>query len=237
MTQADNKAKCELTVFHKFIQLSGLPVILDSIEHGNPDKREPDILCEIVGQGSMAFELTEFADEVLAREIDRLNKHPEVTEGNFIRLGDVMHILGNKFVKHYDRSRPIDLICYTNVLTALPQNVLIPQMRDYLASIEQHGKFPLGYEKNPRPEFYCKDGQEWMKFMPDPTFSFDGPATDSHKEEYNKEYQLFKAGKQPNHTTRTPNKNQFRSVWFMSIKRGEECWSNGAGLWNSGPRT
>ncbi len=227
MTQADDearKARDELTVFHKFIQLSELPVVSGSIENGDPKEREPDILCEIEGEGPIAFEITEFVDESLAREFKRILKHPENIVGNPIWAGGVMHVLGNKFTKDYKRACPIDLICYTNSLTLLPPDTLIPQMREYLEYIQQHGQFPPGFDKNPRPEFYLRDGQEWMRFRMDPQTEFDSPATDTHKKEYHKEYKMFKAGKQlPAQTTRTPNKNQFRGVWFMSIQEGEEC--------------
>ncbi len=224
MTQADDKARDELMVFHKFIQLSGLSVILDSIENGNPDEHEPDILCEIEGEGPMAFELTEFADESIAEEIDRLLKCQEDAVGNFIWAGEVMHILGNKFTKRYERSRPIDLICYTDGRIFLPPDVLIPQMRGYLEHIQQHGQFLPGFDKNSRPEFYLRDGQEWIRFEIDPSTTYDGLATDAHKEEYNEEYKMFKAGKRPKQEKRKPpKKNQFRGVWFMSIGKGEEC--------------
>ena len=221
MTSADDKKKRELAAFHKFIQLSGLSVILDSIENGDPDKHEPDILCEIEGEGPMAFELTEFAG--IAKEIDRLLKCQEDAVGNFIWAGEVMHILGNKFTKRYERSRPIDLICYTDGRIFLPPDVLIPQMHGYLEHIQQHGQFLPGFDKNPRPEFYLRDGQEWMRFEMDHSATYDGLATDAHKEEYDKEYKMFKAGKRPSAPpTRAPNKNQFRAVWFMSVVPGEE---------------
>ncbi len=223
MTHDNDKKRRELAVFQEFAQRSGLSVVSGSIENRNPP--EPDVLCEIEGEGPMAFELAEFADEGLAREVDRLSKRPEDAAGNFIWAGGVMHILGNKFTKHYESPYPIDLIGYTDGRTPLPPDVLIPQMREYLEYIQQYGQFHPDIEKEPRPEFYLgADQTERMRFRMDPQTEFDGPATDAHKKEYYNEYKMFKAGKQPPpQITRALNKNQFQGVWFMSIREGEEC--------------
>ena len=221
MTHDNNKARRELAVFHDFTQLSGLSVVSGSIENRKPP--EPDIYCEIKGEGPMAFELVEFVDEGLAKEIAHVCKHPEDSGKKAIRMGGYMPIFGDKFTKDYKSSYPIDLICYAGAGGGLP-DVLISQMREYLEYIQQHGQLHPDIKRKPRPEFYLGDDQEErMRFRMDRLTELDDPATDSLKKRYQKEYRMFKSGQRPSQTTRTPNKNQFRGVWFMSLQEGEKC--------------
>lgn len=55
-----SQAEIELEVFREFADASGLPIRLETISHGSP--REPDIVCEIVGEGLVGFEITELID-------------------------------------------------------------------------------------------------------------------------------------------------------------------------------
>jgi hypothetical protein len=57
MTQSEH----EIGVFRRFAKVSALPIIPESIEQ--PPRPEPDILCEIIGQGRVAFELTRIDDK------------------------------------------------------------------------------------------------------------------------------------------------------------------------------
>ena len=225
MTHGNDKKRRELEVFDDFVRLSRLSVVPGSIE--NRDPPAPDIYCEITGEGPMAFELTEFADSGLIGEIARVCKHPEKS-GNGVWTADTASILGHifrKFTKIYESSCPIDLICYEKGRDACMSDIgsVIQQMREYLRYLQQHGQFHPDIEKEPGPEFYLRDGQEWMRFWMDPLTEYDGPATDAHRKEYHKEYKIFKADKRPSQTIHTPNKNQFRHAWFMSVVEGEEC--------------
>jgi hypothetical protein len=57
----DKKKKHELSLFKRFAKVSALRIIPESIEQ--PLEPEPDILCEILGEGRIAFELTRIDDE------------------------------------------------------------------------------------------------------------------------------------------------------------------------------
>jgi hypothetical protein len=85
----DKKKRHELSVFRRFAKVSALPIIPESIEQ--PPEPEPDILCEISGEGRVAFELTRIDDEAFRRMLVQMlerqrqfkaamAKDPETTE-------------------------------------------------------------------------------------------------------------------------------------------------------------
>ena len=140
MSHANDKARREREVFRDFAQRCGLSIVSGSIENREPS--QPDIYCEIEGEGPMAFELVEFANDSMAEEIAHVRKHPEDSGKKYIRGGEVMPILAKKFAKrNYESSCPIDLICYTDGHTGLPPNVLIPQMRTCIKEHPGTGPF------------------------------------------------------------------------------------------------
>ena len=135
-----DKARRELEVFRDFAQRCGLSIVPGSIENREPP--QPDIYCEIEGEGPMAFELTEFVADSFAKEIDYVSKHPEDSGKTLVRGGEAMPILAKKLAnENYDRSYPIDLICYTAGHTGLPPNVLFPQMCTYIKEHPDTGPF------------------------------------------------------------------------------------------------
>jgi hypothetical protein len=56
----------ERAIFENFARVSGLRIRMDSIESRLPS--EPDIRCDIAGEGPVAFELGEIVSEALRRE-------------------------------------------------------------------------------------------------------------------------------------------------------------------------
>ena len=83
MSHSDDKASRELRVFHDFAHRCGLSIVPGSIENREPP--QPDIYCEIEGEGPMAFELTEFVADSFAKEIDYVSKHPEDSGKTLVR--------------------------------------------------------------------------------------------------------------------------------------------------------
>ncbi len=69
---ADRHKKREIAIFESFAKICDLPFRLDSIEKKNPPK--PDIQCEVMGNGFIAFELVEIIDRnfanVFGKQID-----------------------------------------------------------------------------------------------------------------------------------------------------------------------
>lgn len=64
----DTQKIIELTIFKEFAKICPYKIHANSIE--KRAEPEPDILCEVAGDGSVAFELGEIVDEVFARQVD-----------------------------------------------------------------------------------------------------------------------------------------------------------------------
>ena len=140
MPHDTDKARYELRVFRDFAHRCGLSIVPGSIENRKPP--EPDIYCEIEGEGPMAFELTEFADESFAEEINHVRKHPEDSGKTFVRGGEAMPILAKKLAnENYVSSCPIDLICYTNGHIGLAPDTLVSQMCTHIKEHPDTGPF------------------------------------------------------------------------------------------------
>ena len=65
MAAADRHGLREKKIFSLFAEACALPVRPESIEKRNPP--EPDILCEIKGEGPVAFEMVELIDQNIAQ--------------------------------------------------------------------------------------------------------------------------------------------------------------------------
>lgn len=63
----DRHKKKEFAIFKAFAEICGLPIKLDSVDKKNPP--EPDILCEVSGNGLLAFELVEIIDRDFANTL------------------------------------------------------------------------------------------------------------------------------------------------------------------------
>jgi hypothetical protein len=62
----------ELAVFREFAQVAPFTIALDTISRGVPP--EPDIVCEIPGEGLLGFELTELIDARFMSRLDLMAK-------------------------------------------------------------------------------------------------------------------------------------------------------------------
>ena len=71
-----DKQQREKKVFTQFCKTAQLQVIPGSVK--NQDPPAPDILCEIRGEGYVAFELVEILDEKFARRRNRKTKFPSM---------------------------------------------------------------------------------------------------------------------------------------------------------------
>ena len=66
------KQQRELRVFQEFIKRSGLAIVSGSIESRNSP--EPDMLCNVIGEDCIAFELKEVCDPRLAEGVSKLRR-------------------------------------------------------------------------------------------------------------------------------------------------------------------
>jgi hypothetical protein len=77
------KKKHEIGVFRRFAQVSGLPILPESIEQ--PPEPEPDILCEIIGEGRVAFELTRIDDEAFHRKCVQMQERQRQFKAKMVK--------------------------------------------------------------------------------------------------------------------------------------------------------
>jgi len=126
-----DKAKVELTIFTEFAKTAGISIKKGSIRKGNADLGEPDIFCEL-REGAVYFELAEVCAPEFAAAISHSLKTGK-TEA--VWGGDVsIETIRKKLRKTYKVSSPIELILYIAGRTALPDDVLVPQLEPYLSN-------------------------------------------------------------------------------------------------------
>jgi hypothetical protein len=122
MKADQSKASREKQVFLEFIQKSGLPIDLDSVENRVPP--EPDILCRHQTQGFIAFELVSLRDADIAR-----TTAPGKTESVSMWTADpTPQTICHKLQKHYATPHPLELLCYTMLLVT-PDDIIIPTVQ------------------------------------------------------------------------------------------------------------
>ena len=100
---------------------------------------EPDILCEISGEGPVAFELKEICDETLAEFLNYLKKGDN-PEGKVLRLissDDLREFLEHVRGKNYTSSYRIELLFYTGGRYSLPLDITIPIIKSVFTA-ESH---------------------------------------------------------------------------------------------------
>ena len=128
MSDSAEKSQRELNVFQEFAERSGLPIVAGSIEKRNP--REPDILCQIEGEGYVAFELKELCAEDIAEGISELLR-TESEGAKYVRSIDpTSNIIQKAKNNKYQCDYPIELVFYTAGRTVSPPDIIIPQVRN-----------------------------------------------------------------------------------------------------------
>ena len=132
MVESSEKQKRELRVFQEFIERSGLAIVPESLENRNP--RKPDILCKVIGEDHVSYELKEVCDEVVAKETSDFlrGKNEEIP---YMRLGfsldDFMKKARNN---EYDSDFPMELIFYTSGRTLYRSDQIIPKIQLYFVN-------------------------------------------------------------------------------------------------------
>lgn len=123
MKTEDKKGVHEIEIFRRFIMRSGIKIDDSSVE-----KRpvgEPDILCDYLEEGPVAFELAELCDPNIARI---LNDPPDEIE--MIWTSDPsVRIFRKKRTRPYETDYPIELLLYWNGRIVTPDDVIIPTIR------------------------------------------------------------------------------------------------------------
>ena len=137
MPDRNEKAQRERKVFEEFAERSDPSIVRNSIQ--SRDSPEPDILCEISGEGPVAFELKEICDETLAEFLNYLKKGDN-PEGKVLRLissDDLREFLEHVRGKNYTSSYRIELLFYTGGRYSLPLDITIPIIKSVFTA-ESH---------------------------------------------------------------------------------------------------
>ena len=137
MPDRNEKAQRERKVFEEFAERSDPSIVRNSIQ--SRDSPEPDILCEISGEGPVAFELKELCDPTFAEFLNYLKKRDN-PEGKVLRLDSSAHLresLEHVRGKSYTSNYRIELLFYTAGRYGFPPNVIIPTIESVFTA-ESH---------------------------------------------------------------------------------------------------
>ncbi len=138
MGTEQEKGLVELPVFKEFITKSGLSVIPESIVKCIKE-RSPDITCELIDNGPVAFELVEICNSEIAEKISYVRsggKFETLTVDNPARM-----IVCKKFRKDYLTDLPLELLCYTNGRTIATDDMLADEILSAITSYPSHIRF------------------------------------------------------------------------------------------------
>jgi hypothetical protein len=119
-----DKSRNELEVFDDFVTRAWIPVQAGSVAKCFPPK--PDILCCLINEGPVAFEVVEICDWRIASAPSRL------ADGGveYIRTADpTWKIIAKKLKCKYRCEHPIELLCYTQGRVVTPDRMIPAKLR------------------------------------------------------------------------------------------------------------
>lgn len=126
MNREYEKAEYEKSVFIKFLEQSKLEIDRNSIENGDPNRQEPDILCRYITGEEVGFELGRLKDAKLAAIVNRR----EPIYGEFTWTSDPsIKIAEKKLGKQYGVPFPVELLLYTEHPIITTDDVIIPTIK------------------------------------------------------------------------------------------------------------
>jgi len=116
-TRNEDKEARERAIFTECAEVAGLRVREGSVVSRPPP--EPDILCEISGEGPVAFELVEIVDSDLAESVSVAIRKDQPAKG--VWVGDpTLERITDKVHKSYSTPHPIELLAWAGQLTTPP---------------------------------------------------------------------------------------------------------------------
>ena len=134
MSDDRQKARLELEVFQEFVERSHLSIVPGSIEGRCPP--EPDVLCEVSGEGCVAFELKGITDEAVEKAISHQLKWNS-SEASYIRSGipldDFMRRARNR---RYESEFPMELLFWKK-WTAHSRDEIAPKIKLFFENNRQ----------------------------------------------------------------------------------------------------
>lgn len=132
MRKNETKAAVERDVFRECAVAARLSVRLDSIESRLPP--EPDILCDLAGDGLVAFELVQLVDQGLAHAIARTVANPESPQGTWFGDPTLERVRDKLVAKSYETPHPMELLAYGDD-TLLPREIWEPSFAEPLRKL------------------------------------------------------------------------------------------------------
>ena len=109
------KVTYEKDVFLRFLSLVDIHVDKSTIRAGDPNKNEPDIMCELIFGGSTGFELSRLTNQTLM--MVQKSRAPE--KYPYVRCGeDSWKQAKKKIRKRYSVDVPVNLLLYTEYPTS-----------------------------------------------------------------------------------------------------------------------
>ncbi|HVS27850.1 MAG TPA: hypothetical protein VHE58_11265 [Burkholderiales bacterium] len=132
MASAQDKTAVELAVFREFAEKARLSIDDTSIEKRGGES-EPDILCKIIGEGPVSFELVEICDSTLAATIAHLRSGGVATGST---SDPSIEIIRRKLHKKYKTDLPIELLCYTNGRVVTTDDGILAAIRPWFDAID-----------------------------------------------------------------------------------------------------
>jgi hypothetical protein len=134
------KATRELGAFLGFAELAARESL--HVRRGSAVNRrppEPDILCEVEGEGLVAFELVEIVDSKLAENISVAARKGVPAAGTWV--GDTtQERLRKKLYATYETSYPMELVMWANPFIT-PRDVLAPDVEPSLKALRGCSQF------------------------------------------------------------------------------------------------
>ncbi len=112
-----DKEERERAIFAECAEIAGLRVREGSVVSRPPP--EPDILCELVGEGLVAFELVEIVDSDLAESVSVAIRRDQPARGVWVGDPTLERITG-KLRKSYSTPHPMELLAWAGSLTTPP---------------------------------------------------------------------------------------------------------------------
>jgi|JI6StandDraft_1071083.scaffolds.fasta_scaffold145414_1 hypothetical protein len=129
MNNEAQKGEIELLIFNEFADRADLKIVQGSAAKRNPP--EPDILCTLVSGEFVAFELAEAcAPEFAAARSLAIQQTTAVAFGADVSVETIL----KKLKKTYKTPYPVELLLYTNGMTALRDTDIISDVAPHLAN-------------------------------------------------------------------------------------------------------
>jgi len=113
----DPKVELERWAFDEFARHARLPIRPGSVESRRPP--EPDILCEVEGDGPVAYELVELIDPLLAENASVAVRKGVPAEATWV--GDpTRERIEAKLLKSYRAACPVELVAWASPFITPP---------------------------------------------------------------------------------------------------------------------